>query len=222
MLNIIKTGITDYRPIWQLQKELFDSLVNKKRNSIEIKNEFLILTQHNPVITIGFHGNENNLLLSEDSLRIKRIDCIRIERGGDVTCHEPGQLVAYPIIDMEKYHLGVKDYVMILEETVIRLLEHFGIKGERIDGATGVWIGKGTASERKICAMGIKCRNFITMHGIALNVNNNLSTFSMINPCGFIDKGVTSIKKEKGMDVSFSYVADLFSQIFSHLLSERC
>lgn len=219
MLNIIKTGITDYRSIWQLQKELFDSLVNKKRNSIEIKNEFLILTQHNPVITIGFHGNENNLLLSEDSLRIKRIDCIRIERGGDVTCHEPGQLVAYPIIDMEKYHLGVKDYVMILEETVIRLLEHFGIKGERIDGATGVWIGKGTASERKICAMGIKCRNFITMHGIALNVNNNLSTFSMINPCGFIDKGVTSIKKEKGMDVSLSYVADLFSQIFSHLLS---
>lgn len=215
MYDIIKPDWpAPYREIWELQKSIFNGLVDLKRRGKSIDREAIILVEHLPVITLGKHGKSENLLLSEASLAMRGIECIRIERGGDITYHGPGQLVVYPIIDLEKHHLGVKNYVHILEEAVIRTIADYGIKGERVEGASGVWIDAGTEEERKICALGVKCSRFITMHGLALNVNTDLDAFKVINPCGFIDKGVTSISREIGYDVNLNQVGDI---LLSHL-----
>ena len=131
-----------------------------------------------------------------------------------MTLHAPGQLVVYPIISLRRHRLGVKDYVRLLEECVIRTIADFGVKGERVEGASGVWIGKGTPGERKICALGIKCSRFVTMHGLALNVCNDLELFRLINPCGFIDKGVTSLSQECGGEIP---VAEVRGRLLHHL-----
>lgn len=220
MLKTEYIGRIDYRDAWELQKKLFNAAVEGKRNVTPVPDDTLLLVEHNPVLTLGKHGKEGNLLLNEADLGRRGIECIRIERGGDITYHGPGQLVAYPIIDLERYHLGVKDYVNLLEEAVIRTIAHYGIKGERVEGASGVWIGKGTAAERKICALGVKCSRFITMHGLALNVNTDLDAFSMINPCGFTDKGVTSIARETGHTTDLREVAEHLDHEFRDLLSE--
>ncbi|MDE6083483.1 MAG: lipoyl(octanoyl) transferase LipB [Muribaculaceae bacterium] len=218
-------GRADYRPVWDEQKRLFQALIDYKRsfsdNSSAMPEESLLLVEHNPVITLGKHGKIENLLVSEETLKNRGIECIRIERGGDITYHGPGQLVAYPIIDLERYHLGVKDYVNLLEETVIRTIAGYGIKGERVEGASGVWIGKDTPDERKICALGVKCSHFVTMHGLALNVNTNLDAFSVINPCGFTDRGVTSIAQETGMTVDIIETAKILDFEFRQLLEPR-
>lgn len=218
-------GRADYRPVWDEQKRLFQALIDYKRsssdNSSSMPEESLLLVEHNPVITLGKHGKIENLLVSEETLKNRGIECIRIERGGDITYHGPGQLVAYPIIDLERYHLGVKDYVNLLEETVIRTIARYGIKGERVEGASGVWIGKGTPEERKICALGVKCSHFVTMHGLALNVNTNLDAFSVINPCGFTDRGVTSIAQETGSNVDIIETAKILDFEFRQLLEPR-
>lgn len=218
-------GRADYRPVWDEQKRLFQALIDYKRNSSDnsssMPEESLLLVEHNPVITLGKHGKIENLLVSEETLKNRGIECIRIERGGDITYHGPGQLVAYPIIDLERYHLGVKDYVNLLEETVIRTIARYGIKGERVEGASGVWIGKGTPDERKICALGVKCSHFVTMHGLALNVNTNLDAFSVINPCGFTDRGVTSIAQETGSTVDIIETAKILDFEFRQLLEPR-
>ncbi|MDE5806637.1 MAG: lipoyl(octanoyl) transferase LipB, partial [Muribaculaceae bacterium] len=145
---------------------------------------------------------------------------IRIERGGDITFHGPGQAILYPIIDLEHRSLGVKNYVSILEESVIELLKGFGIKGERVEGATGVWIGKDTESERKICAIGVKISRSVTMHGLALNINTNLDAFSAINPCGFVNKGVTSMQKELGKEVDMHMVKEKLLYHFLRLIDK--
>lgn len=195
-IEIEDFGYKPYRELWERQKYLFSSLIQKKKERHIIDKEYILIGEHTPVYTIGFHGNKDNLLYSEKRLSSLGMECIRIERGGDITFHGPGQLIAYPIIDLEAHHLGVKQYMELLEDCVIELLADYGIKGEKVEGATGVWIGKGTYNERKICAMGIKCSRFVTMHGLALNVKTDLSAFSAINPCGFIDKGVTSVAEE--------------------------
>ncbi len=158
------------------------------------------------------------MLVSEDALAAKGIEFVRIERGGDITFHGPGQLVAYPIIDLQRHHLGVKDYVNMLEEAVIRTIAHYGITGERVEGATGVWIDKGLPGERKICAIGVKCTRFVTMHGLALNINTDLHYFGAINPCGFIDKGVTSVRQETGKEADMQEAKELFAAHFRELL----
>ncbi len=196
MINVIDFGIKPYREIWGQQKKLFETLVDAKSLHKPIKEEYLLIGEHLPVYTLGFHGDKNNLLLSESELFVHGAELIRIERGGDITYHAPGQLILYPIIDLESRNAGIKDYMYMLEECVIGLLNHYGIKGDRINGATGVWIGGVNEKERKICAMGVRCRRHITMHGLALNVSTDLSGFSAINPCGFVDKGVTSLYKE--------------------------
>ena len=178
-----------------MQQDLFNSLVEAKISRKPIQ-EFILLGEHLPVITMGRRANPANVLISPQALQNKGIDFFNIERGGDATYHCPGQLIVYPILDLDSHHLGIKDYVSILEEAVIRLLNKYDIKGERIQGATGVWLGKNTPEERKICAIGIKCSRFCSMHGLALNVCSDLAGFSFINPCGFQDKGVTSIEKE--------------------------
>lgn len=212
------TSYQPYREIWDHQHDLFDKMVEAKRSGMEIGQEHILLLEHLPVITLGKHGHEENILNSRE-LERRGIECIRIERGGDITYHGPGQLVVYPILDLERHHLGVKQYVDLLEEAVIRTIADYGIKGERVEGATGVWIGKDTPMERKICAIGVKCSRFITMHGLALNVNTDLNYFSLINPCGFVGKGVTSIAKEVGHDVNIEHTKQLMERHLRELLS---
>lgn len=219
-------GLRPYREVWDLQKSIFHAIVEAKRMGIAGPWEKLLLVEHPAVFTLGKHGDSENLIASEALLKMRGIECIRIERGGDITCHAPGQLVAYPIMDLERHRLrerdgrlGVKDYVWGLEESVIRTIAHYGIRGERVEGASGVWIGKGTPEERKICALGVKCSRFVTMHGLALNVNNDLSLFGLINPCGFIDKGVTSISREVGHPVDFDELKRRFTTEFFGVFS---
>lgn len=206
-----------YMEMWETQHALFDAMVGAKREGRNPEGEYLLLLEHQPVLTLGRHGREENLINKAEMCR-RGIECIRIERGGDITYHGPGQLVAYPIIDLEQHHLGVKDYIHRLEEAVIRTIADYDIKGERVEGATGVWIGKDTPTERKICAIGVKCSRYITMHGLALNVNTDLDAFRLINPCGFIDKGVTSIARELGHAVSLREVAERLGHHLTELL----
>lgn len=214
MIEIEDWGLSRYADSWDRQKSIFDGMVKEKRQGRSPEREYLVMTEHYPVVTMGRHAETANLLMPETEMNRRGVECYRIERGGDVTFHGPGQLVVYPLIDMEAHHLGVKDYVSLLEDTVISTIGHYGIKGEKIDGATGVWIGKGSERERKICAIGIKCSRHCTMHGLALNVNTDLSYFSLINPCGFVDKGVTSISQELGREVPMKEVKELFSRLF--------
>lgn len=209
-LQVIDCGTVDYKTMLGRQRELFDSLVKQKRNGGRVTSEYIFLLEHPDVITLGRHADHSNLLATADFLSHAGISAVEIERGGDITYHGPGQLVVYPIIDISLRSFGVKDYVTALEEAVIRTIAHWGIKGERVEDATGVWIGKGTPAERKICAIGIRCSRYITMHGLALNVNTNLSKFRLINPCGFVDKGVTSMQKEVGAEVDMAEVKRVF------------
>ncbi len=202
--------MVDYESMLIRQRDLFEALVACKRAGKPISEEYLLLVEHPDVITLGRHARHGNILASSAFLQHEGIPTVEIERGGDVTYHGPGQLVVYPIIDLSRRSMGVKDYVATLEEAVIRTLAHWNINGERVDDATGVWIGKGTTAERKICAIGIRCSRYITMHGLALNVNTDLSKFGLINPCGFVDKGVTSIKKEVGGEVDMAEVKKRF------------
>lgn len=220
-MNTIDFGLAPYREIWEMQRKLQNELIAKKKEKKLIKNEYLLVGEHFPVYTLGFHGNAENLLINEEALKAQGCECIRIERGGDITFHGPGQIILYPIIDLEKHNLGVKAYVSLLEESVLNLLRGYGIKGERVEGATGIWIGKGTREERKICAIGVKISRGISMHGLALNVNTELSAFSAINPCGFADKGVTSMQKELGRNLEMEEVKLTLSEIFLTLLEKE-
>lgn len=205
-------GLKPYREVWQLQHSLMASLQD------DLIDEHLLVVEHKPVFTLGFHGNSANMLVPESFLAGKGIECIRIERGGDITYHGPGQMVVYPILNLRKHNLGVKAYVNLLEESVIRTLASYGLVGERNPGAPGVWLGTGSGYERKICALGVKCSHFVTMHGLALNVNTDLTPFGYINPCGFNDKGVTSMAMELGNELPITDVENTFTDIFTTLL----
>lgn len=187
-------GLTPYRECRELQLDALRKVQDGAR-------EVVFLTEHHPVYTLGRHGHSGNLLSLPPG-----VECIRIERGGDITYHGPGQLVVYPIINLRGHKLGVKDYIDRLEEAVIRTAASYGVTGERVEGATGVWIGKGTPRERKLCAIGVKVSHFVTMHGFAMNVNTDLSAFSRINPCGFKDKGVSSLALETGRAIDMAEV----------------
>lgn len=219
MINSIDLGRIAYREAWAKQLELFDKLVEESKDGKVSEDEYLLFAEHDHVYTLGFHGHAENMLISVEMLAAQGIECVRIERGGDITYHGPGQMVVYPIIRLKQHGLGVKSYINLLEEAVIQTIAGYGIKGERVEGATGVWLDVGTPRERKICAIGVKCRRFVTMHGLALNVNTDLSRFSAINPCGFIDKGVTSIAAELGTKVNFTAVKAAFDRNFRQLLA---
>lgn len=196
-MKVIDFGIKRYEEVLSHQERLFTQLIESKKRGDE-GEENVMIGEHYPVITLGRRAKESNVLLNQIELKERGIKTYHIGRGGDVTYHGPGQMIVYPIIDLERHKLGVKEFVSRMEEAVIRLLDRYGIEGERVDGATGVWLGKGSDKERKICAMGIKCSRYCTMHGLALNVTTDLKGFSMINPCGFQDKGVTSLNQEVG------------------------
>lgn len=205
-----------YREAWALQERLHEEVKAAKLQGVDTVN-YLLFVEHPHVYTLGKSGDEANMLISAIQLQAEHAEFVKVNRGGDITYHGPGQLVVYPIIDMANFALGVKDYVDRLEEVVIRTIEEYGIKGERLEGATGVWIEAHTPRARKICAIGIRCSRFVTMHGFALNVNTDLNYFHYINPCGFRDKGVTSIAQELGREISLREVKERVKHHFVDL-----
>jgi len=217
-MKVIDWGLIPYSQAYEQQKELFTIALQNKAESNTVENK-LILCEHPPVITMGKNGLSANLLFSEKTLKEKNVELYQVDRGGDITYHGPGQLVGYPIFDLESFHIGLKEYIHRMEEVIIRTVALLGIKAERLDGATGVWIDTGIAGKaRKIAAIGVRSSRYITMHGFALNVNTDLSYFRLINPCGFTDKGVTSIEKETGhiqdMNVIKESLKTNFEQLF--------
>ncbi len=188
-------GIRDYRKVWEMQQRVLEEVKQRKMQGKAVPG-YLFFVEHPPVYTLGKSGKEANMLMDALQLRARCAEFIEVDRGGDITFHGPGQLVVYPVVDLESFGMGVKEYVWALEEVVIGTLGKYGLSGSRVDGATGVWLGTGTLDERKICAIGVKCSRYVTMHGFALNVNTDLLYFDAIHPCGFVDKGVTSLQKE--------------------------
>ena len=172
-------GIMPYKEAWDYQEEVFQSLVKSKLSDNNDKAQYLLFCEHNHVYTLGKSGNAQNLLIAEHICKSKNIDYYPINRGGDITYHGPGQLVAYPIIDLDEFGIGIKSYISMLEDVVISVLNSYGINGEKDENAMGVWIdANNPAKARKICAIGVRASRFVTMHGLALNVNTALSNFS--------------------------------------------
>lgn len=214
-------GLIEYGEALNRQRSAFSEAVTRKKENQETDNLF-ILCEHPPVITFGLHAKSRNLLVSPEILREKGIELFETERGGDITFHGPGQLVGYPILDLEKFGMGLKEYIHTLESGIIELLVKYGIDAERKDGATGVWLDTGNPlKERKICAIGVKSSRYITMHGFALNINTDLSGFQLMNPCGFIGGRTTSIEHECGYAVDFSVVKAQLTDIYSKRFKSR-
>src|SRR4030095_15917293 len=188
-------GLTPFNEAWSLQKTLHE---HKQNN---ITEDFILTTEHYPVYTLGKSGDKNHLLLNEDELNLKKISYYEIDRGGDITYHGPGQLVVYPIFDLNNYYKDIHRFLRELEEAVIKTLAEFNIESHREEGLTGVWV-----RDEKICAIGIKVSRWITMHGLAFNINNDLSYFDKIIPCGIFHKGITSLKKILGYECDFDAV----------------
>jgi lipoyl(octanoyl) transferase len=198
-LHFQDLGLIPYKQAWDYQEKLYSELMEKKLAGEKSFPGYLLFCEHPPVFTLGKSGRRENLLINEEILKLRGIEYYHINRGGDITFHGPGQIVGYPILDLEQAGLGIKDYIHKLEESVILLLKEYGIDSGRLTGATGVWLGPDKPSlARKICAIGVKASRHITMHGFAFNVNTDLSNYQYINPCGFVDKGVTSMEKELG------------------------
>lgn len=217
MTQLIDLGLKDYKETWDYQETLFEEVVENKKIKPGAAPGYLILCEHPHVYTLGKSGNENNLLIQPEFLKSINATYYRINRGGDITYHGPGQLVGYPIIDLESFKLGVKEYVHLLEEVIINTLKEFGISSSRFEGATGVWLDTGTPKARKICAIGVRISRYVSMHGYALNVNTDLKYFNYINPCGFQDKGVTSMQKELGRELEMTEVKKVFVNEFNKL-----
>ena len=207
----------DYKETWDYQASLFRELIISKKEaengSCSGKPGTLIFVEHPHVYTLGKSGSENNLLLNYIQLRARDAKFFRIDRGGDITYHGPGQIVGYPIFDLEAIRIGLKEYIFRLEEAVIKTLGEYSIEGSRLAGGTGVWLEPGLSQKaRKICAIGVKASRYVTMHGFAFNVNTDLSYFSHINPCGFTDRGVTSLEKELGQKQDIDEVKSIVRQ----------
>lgn len=221
VINYIDLGTKDYKECWDYQEELLAEVANEKKNTGKpcSKNYFL-LVEHPHVYTLGKSGEEKNMLIREDFLKKINATYFKINRGGDITYHGPGQLVGYPIMDLEFHGIGVKQYIEKMEEAIIVTLAGYGLEGERKEGATGVWLNAWhQAKARKICAIGVRVSRFVTMHGFALNVNTDLRYFSYINPCGFVTFGVTSIQQELGRPVDMKEVKHLVKENFSRQFS---
>ncbi len=206
-VKIEDLGLIDYKKAWDYQEILLKELVdyklqgNKKEN---IGSHYLLLCQHPHVYTLGKNGVENNLLIQDEFLRKIQATYYKINRGGDITYHGPGQLVVYPIFDLERLGIGLKLYIERLEQSVINVLDGINIKAGRFPGATGVWLDpENSEKTRKICAIGVRVSRSVTMHGLAFNINTDLSYYNYINPCGFTDKGVSSIWRETGIKQDF-------------------
>jgi lipoyl(octanoyl) transferase len=223
-VECIDLGLIDYKEAWDLQEKLFQKTVQQKidiRNgntTIETSN-YIIFCEHPHVYTLGKSGSEENLLLNAEQLSEKEAVYYKINRGGDITYHGPGQLVVYPILDLDYFFTDIHKYMRFLEEVVISTLKEFGIESGRYEGLTGVWIEAETPRARKICAMGVKSSRWVTMHGIGFNINTDLNYFSHIIPCGIDDKAVTSMKQELGIPISMEKVIAVLKQKFAEQFS---
>jgi len=220
-IKFIDLGLMDYKEAWDYQQNLFDEIVDiKKQNRKKNKNlkspNYFLLVEHPHVYTLGKSGDLSNLLIDSSELKNKNASFYKINRGGDITYHGPGQLVGYPILDLENFFTDIHKYLRFLENSVIKTLEYFGIKGERNLGKTGVWVDINTPFPKKICAMGVRASRWVTMHGFALNVNVDLDYFNNIIPCGLSDHAVTSMKNELNKsDINIEEVKDLLKNHFS-------
>ncbi len=202
-------GRVAYGPTWELQARLQARLVAGKRGDAAPVPHVLLLVEHPPVITVGKSGDTGHILLDEAALQRRGIELFRVDRGGDVTYHGPGQLVAYPILDLGRFFTDIHRYLRELEQAVIGVCDDFGIAAGRVPGRTGVWIGPDAAGpERKVCAMGIRCSRWVTMHGLALNVETDLTPFDVIVPCGIADRGVTTLAREAARPITVGEASD--------------
>jgi lipoyl(octanoyl) transferase len=219
--------LIDYKEAWDYQEQKLQELIkereelkkNGKINAILQKQVFLFC-EHPHVYTLGKSGKENNLLISEDYLNRINATFYRINRGGDITYHGPGQIVGYPIIDLDSFRIKIREYIWMLEESIIRLVARYNVKAVRLQDATGVWLEPGqTGRSRKICAIGVRVSNRVTMHGFAFNVNTDLNYFNFINPCGFTDREVTSLSRELGEEINIDKIKSelkyLLAEIFN-------
>lgn len=235
-------GVMDYQAAWDYQESLLLRNVNIKSRAFSPQStpaansndemdlppntcHHLLLVEHPPVYTLGKSGNKDNILLDDDALGKKNIQFFNINRGGDITFHGPGQIVGYPILDLEKFYTDIGKYLRNLEEIIILTMAEYGLRGERSPGETGVWIDPGIpGKERKICAIGVRCSRWITMHGFAFNVNTDLSYFNHIIPCGILNKQVTSLEKELGYKLKMAEVKEKvkrnFEKVFEAKLEE--
>lgn len=215
-------GLIDYKEAWDFQETIFNNTIQEKiqiRNgdqSLQTKN-YLLFCEHPHVFTLGKSGSESNLLLNELELEQEEATFYKINRGGDITYHGPGQLVAYPIFDLDHFFTDIHKYMRFLEEAVIQTLADFGIIGGRVEGLTGVWIEGDTPKARKICALGVKSSRWVTMHGIGFNVNSDLNYFSHIIPCGIDDKAVTSMQQELGRELDIKEVSRVLKNKLAQL-----
>jgi lipoyl(octanoyl) transferase len=203
LVQVIDLGLIDFKAAWDIQERLLSSIIDRKianRNSSkqEQTNNYLIFCEHPHVYTLGKSGSADHLLLTEQDLEEKKAAFYKINRGGDITYHGPGQLVMYPIFDLDNFFTDIHKYLRYLEEAVIQVCARYGIATGRYDGYTGVWLDADKPSARKICAMGVKCSRWVTMHGIAFNVHPDLTYFNHIIPCGIKDKDVSSLQRELG------------------------
>lgn len=204
-VQFLDLGMKDYKEVWDFQETLFSGILDVKvKNRREEKNDatpnYLLFTQHPHVYTLGKSGDMQNLLLNEKQLADKGATFYKINRGGDITYHGPGQVVGYPILDLENFFTDIHKYLRFLEDVIIKVMEDYGLEGVRSEGETGVWLDVGTPFARKICAMGVRASRWVTMHGFAFNVNADLGYFDNIIPCGIKDKAVTSLNVELRVD----------------------
>ncbi len=221
-------GVLSYKECWQLQQRLFDELIAAKTNKGELSGGekascnagYILIVEHPAVYTLGKSGKQSNILLSEAEIEARGAEYFHIDRGGDVTFHGLGQIVCYPILDLEQIGISLKGYIEALEQAAIDTAHHFGVDSGRIEGASGVWVTDGAAC-RKLCAIGVKSSRYVTMHGLALNVNTDLNYFGGINPCGFTSRGVTSLEVECNKKVSMEEAKEQLLQNLIKILNVK-
>ena len=204
----------EYKDAWEYQESLLQNIIDEKNKNINPTKQHLLFCEHPHVYTLGKSGSENNLLINDEFLKKINATYHKSNRGGDITYHGPGQIVGYPIFNLQQMNILLKKYIYKLEEAIIQTIAEYNIEGERLEGATGVWLDSNKKNKaRKICAMGVRVSRWVSMHGFALNVNTNLDYFKHINPCGFTDKTVSSIEKELGQKIDIEDV--------KHILKEK-
>ena len=217
-------GVLSYEDSWEHQKTIFDNIISQKikNRTLKKKNKtdnYLLIVEHKPIFTIGKSGDTSNLLLDTKQLKSKNIQFKKINRGGDITFHGSGQVVGYPILDLDNFFTDIGQYLRTLEEVIISSIGFFGLKGYRINGETGVWVKDKLNSDKKICAFGIKASRWVTMHGFALNVNTDLKYFDYIVPCGISDKGVTSLEETLNKKITTKMVKQKIYENFARLFN---
>lgn len=215
-------GIVDYKAAWDYQTQIFEEIIaikirNRETGETENTENFLVFCEHPHVYTLGKTGKKENLLINSAQLSERNASYYEINRGGDITYHGPGQLIVYPILDLDNFFTDIHKYMRFLEEIVIRTCNDFGIQANRVSGLTGVWLGDNDSDYRKICAMGVKTSRWVTMHGLAFNINTDLDFFKNIVPCGISDKAVTSMKNELGAKQDIELVKNRIKSHFQEV-----